>query len=140
MVAHSYSVQQMTSVILSVISICLLACGDDDRDSSLMDDDLTLTKTPSKSFEYHSNNVSTGKQVGNKRKRHGMDDDKKVSRAQKLSLTQPKFASGFDDGVPVYTYVRAMRDDKVSVVEQLLVSTDRRTPSQVKALITDNYV
>ncbi|KAI3630170.1 hypothetical protein MIR68_011605 [Amoeboaphelidium protococcarum] len=126
MVAHSYSVQQMTSVILSVISICLLACGDDDRDSSL-EDDLGLMQTPSKSFEYQSNVVSTGKQVGNKRKRDGMDDDKKVSRAQKLSLTQPKFASGFDDGVPVYTYVRVMPDDRVSVLEQLFIDVDKNS-------------
>ncbi|KAI3640833.1 hypothetical protein MIR68_001711 [Amoeboaphelidium protococcarum] len=124
MVAHSYCIQQMTSVILSVISICLLACGDDDRDVS-MEDDLSQTKTPLKSYEFQSTGISTGKQIGNKRKRDG-EDDQIVARSQKLQLIQPQFVSGFNDKEPVYTRVRIMPDDEVRALEQLFIDLDKR--------------
>ncbi|KAI3632188.1 hypothetical protein MIR68_010024 [Amoeboaphelidium protococcarum] len=124
MVARSYCIEQMTGVILSVISICLLACGDDDRDVSL-EDDLSQTKTPLKSYEFQSTGISTGKQIGNKRKRDG-EDDQKVARSQKLQLIQPKFLSGFINIAPMYSRVRIMPEDEVRDLEQLLIDLDKR--------------
>ncbi|KAI3649398.1 hypothetical protein MP228_005030 [Amoeboaphelidium protococcarum] len=100
------------------------SCGDDDRDVSL-ENDLSQTKTPLKSYEFQSTGISTGKQIGNKRKRDG-EDDQKVARSQKLQLIQPKFVSGFINTAPIYTRVRIMPDDEVRDLEQLLIDLDKR--------------
>ncbi|KAI3649373.1 hypothetical protein MP228_005772, partial [Amoeboaphelidium protococcarum] len=91
MIASSYGIENMTSVILQVISMCLLACGRDDLDSSVVEAE--ELKTPAKTSLAKSSEVLSGQ--------------------------QPRFMSGFVNGTPSYTTVRIAPDDLVKKIETL---------------------
>ncbi|KAI3646059.1 hypothetical protein MP228_008987 [Amoeboaphelidium protococcarum] len=116
MIASSYGIENMTSVILQVISMCLLACGRDDLDSSVVEAE--ELKTPAKTSLAKSSEVLSGQQVG-KTIREGRSDAIKYARSQKLKPMQPRFMSGFVNGTPSYTTVRIAPDDLVKKIETL---------------------
>ncbi|KAI3641203.1 hypothetical protein MIR68_000757 [Amoeboaphelidium protococcarum] len=117
MIASSYGIENMTSVILQVISMCLLACGRDDLDSSVVEAEELMT-TEESSFAKCSDVLLSGQQVG-KASAEGRSGAQKVARSQILKIIQPQFMSGFVNGTPSYIAVRIAPDDLVNKIETL---------------------
>ncbi|KAI3630372.1 hypothetical protein MIR68_011807 [Amoeboaphelidium protococcarum] len=116
-VARSYTLQVMTSVIMHVITICLLACGEDDLISSL--DPVAVEATPSKSIQASSTDAFTcEKEQGRKRKREDASS-KKQARPGSLRKIIPQYVSRYIDGQPIYTKVRVMDELQVEELERL---------------------
>ncbi|KAI3633894.1 hypothetical protein MIR68_008068 [Amoeboaphelidium protococcarum] len=116
-VARSYTLQVMTSVIMQVITICLLACGEDDLISSL--NPMAVEATPLKSIQASSTDAFTcEKEQGRKRKREDASS-KKQARSGSVRKRIPQFISGYIDGQPIYTKVRVMDELQVEELERL---------------------
>ncbi|KAI3631600.1 hypothetical protein MIR68_010483 [Amoeboaphelidium protococcarum] len=93
MVAHSYTLQAMSSVIMQVITICVLAGGEDDMISSLML--VAVQTTTLKSIQASSTGAFTfEKEQGRKRKRKTT-----LRRRNRLALVllERQFPNTFQD-------------------------------------------
>ncbi|KAI3639782.1 hypothetical protein MIR68_002096 [Amoeboaphelidium protococcarum] len=113
-VARSYTLQVMTSVIMQVITICLLACGEDDLISYL--NPVAVEATPLKSIQASSSDAFTcEKEQGRKRKREEVSS-KKQARSGSLRNRISQYISGYIDGQPIYTKVRVMEELTVAVI------------------------
>ncbi|KAI3643818.1 hypothetical protein MP228_009982 [Amoeboaphelidium protococcarum] len=117
--ARSYSLQVMTSVIMQVITICLLAGGEDDEVSSLMP--VAVEATPLKNIQAPITGAFTlEKEQGRKRKREDDALSKKQGRSGSLRNIVPQYISGYrDDGQPIYTKIRVMNESQLEELERI---------------------